>query len=66
MTSEILRTCGRNEKERQRKEIVALERKNVSFWMWAEGRTTATTDETLSRRKRDWGGSHPWTSTFFC
>lgn len=33
--SEILRACGRNEKERQRKETVALERKNVSFWMWA-------------------------------
>ena len=66
MTGEVLRTCVRNEKECQRKETVALERKNVSFWMWAEGRTTATTDETLSRRKRDWGGSHLWTSTFFC
>ena len=40
MTGEVLRTCVRNEKECQRKETVALERKNVSFWMWAEGRTT--------------------------
>ena len=48
-----------------RKKTVALERKNISFWMWAECRITATTDETLSRRKRDWGGSHLWTSTFF-